>query len=199
MKKNILRIHFNGDVPNIAEMTEVLSNAGFRPLTDATPDTLPSGSVVVIYNSRNHALSPLYVVEQHLRGGFSYMLFNELNSYPDMEYMDTNHDFSGKFYKLLFQLPVVDSQPQLEYLNNAIEKAGFRSLDTATPDDLPMGSIALLYTDCGILTPVITRTLSMSNKRFLYLHQGMAAGHWHSSVIMDHLKPFKNYSYLVIS
>lgn len=196
MKEKILRIHFNDVEPNVAEMAEILPEAGFRPLTDATPSTLPDGAVVVIYNNISNTLSPLFIIGRHLRNGFSYMLFNDLNNSPALEYLD---DFRGKFYKVLFQLPVVDSQPQLESLPQAIQNAGFCPLNKATPEDLPEGAVALLYADSKVLIPVIVRVLSTSNKKLLYLHQGIVVGDWHSNVIMDHLNPFDNYLYKVIS
>jgi len=198
MCKETLRIHFSNGEPNIAEMFEILLKKGFRKMTDATPENLPSGSVALIYNAENHTIVPILVTE-HIDFGMSYMVFYQLDNDPDVEFMSRRHYSNKLFYKKLTQIPVIDSNPQLEFLPQAIAETGFVSLNDATPANLPEGCIALIYTDRYILTPVIVRVLSMENRRFLYLHQGIVAGDWHSAVIMDHLKPFKNYSYLVIS
>lgn len=206
MTENILRIHFNGTEPNdfepnVVELTEILPQVGFRPLADATKDSLPVGSVVLIYNCRNHTLSPIVVCEHHYEG-FSYIHFSDLNyADPDIENMFKNYHFNDHLYKVFMQVAVIDTKPQPDLSPKLIAETGFRPLDEATPEDLPTGAVVLLYSaHSGQLIPLIVRVLSMSNKRFLYWDQSpIVVGDWHPQVIMDELKSFRNYSYLVIS
>ena len=192
-------IHFINGEPNIAEMTYVLSNTGFRPLTGATVDTLPIGAVVLLYNSQNHALLPIVICQHYFRG-FSYMLFEELNNDPDICNLDCVRDFDNFMYKVIFQLPNAEPNPGKDILNKAFADMGFKPLSEATPDDLPQGGIALVTLNNSTLCPVIVRVLSLENRRFLYISQNhITAGNWHPNVIMDEFKPFKNFSYLVIS
>lgn len=199
MTNKIEKIHFINGEPNIAEMTDVLSNTGFRPLTDATVETLPIGAVVLLYNSQNHALLPIVICQHYFRG-FSYMLFEELNNDPDICTLDYVRDFDNFMYKVIFQLPSAEPNPGKEIISKAFADLGFKPLSEATPDDLPQGGIAVITHNDNTLCPVIVRVLSMDNRRFLYISQNhIVAGNWHSNVIMDELNPFKNFSYLVIS
>jgi len=199
MTNKIEKIHFINGEPNIAEMAEILSNSGFRSLSNATVDNLPIGAVVLLYNSHNHALLPIVICQHYFRG-FSYMLFEDLNNDPDIYNLDCIRDFEKFMYKVIFQLPGADPNPTKEFLNKAFADLGFKPLNEATPENLPQGCIALITRNNSTLCPVIVRTLSMENRRFLYIGQNhITVGNWHSNVIMDHLNPFKNFSYLVIS
>ena len=199
MTNKIEKIHFINGEPNIAEMTNILSNSGFRPLSTATVDSLPIGAVVLLYNSQNHALLPI-VIEQHYFRGFSYMLFEELDNDPAVHNMDYIRDFDNFMYKVVFQLPGAEPNPGKEIISKAFDSLGFKPLGEATPADLPQGCIALIAHNDSTLCPVVVRVLSMVNRRLLYISQNhITAGNWHSNVIMDELKPFKNFSYLVIS
>lgn len=199
MTNKIEKIHFINGEPNIAEMTEVLSNTGFRPLSTATVDDLPIGAVVLLYNRKNHALLPIVICQHYFRG-FSYMLFEELNNDPDICNLDCVRDFDNFMYKVIFQLPNAEPNPGKEILSKAFTDLGFKPLSEATPDDLPQGGIALVTLNNSTLCPVIVRVLSLENRRFLYISQNhITAGNWHPNVIMDEFKPFKNYSYLVVS
>jgi len=206
MKENILRLHFNDVEPkdfelNVDELDEILPQVGFRPLTEVTPDTLPVGSVLLIYNFRNHTMSPVVICEYH-HLGFSYIDFSDLNDVEPNRYdLYQKCGFKDLLYKVFIQLTVIDTNVQANLLPKVIEEAGFKPLDEATPEDLPSGAVVLLYAaKSGLLTPLIVRVLSMSNKRFLYWRQSpIVAGDWDTAVIMDDLKSFKNYSYLVIS
>lgn len=197
--KNILKIHFNDNEPNIAEMTDVLLKNGFRKLSDSTPADLPTGAVLLIYDCTKHTLFSIVVNEHNLRG-FSYMFFNALNSDPDIVQMDKEYYFKNWYYKVLIQLHEVTANPAEEVLQKLFAEVGFKNLSEATPEDLPQGCIALISdSDCRF-NPVIVRTLSMSNRRLLYLRQSaQVAGDWESDVIMDHRNPLSDFSYLVIS
>lgn len=212
MKENVLSVHLkhieaNDVVPNVAELNEVLPMKGFRPLTEASPTTLPVGSVVAIYNLQKHTML-FGVVWEHTYAGFNYLPGGELKNITpndeDLEHMRKKYDYESRLYKVITHLPVVDGKPQLELFLNAIEEAGFRSLNEASPEDLPAGCLAFLYdANSYSLAPVIVRVLSMQfegDHRFLYWYQSaITAGTWHSGVIMDKLNSFKNYSYLVVS
>lgn len=206
MKKNILRIHLNGTEPknyelNVAELTEIVSKAGFRQMTDATPANLPVGSVVAIYNTRNQTFFFGVVREYYLDGSFGYIPFSQLkDAEPEMGDME-KYDFKDHMYNVYMQVAVIDNHPQAEVLEKEVQKAGFRPLAEATPEDLPDGCVTMLYSCISnTIGVVIVRTLSMSNKRFLFWNQSaIVAGDWHSNVIMDELNPFENYQYLVIS
>ena len=192
-------IHFINGEPNIAEMTDVLSNSGFRPLTGATVENLPIGAVVLLYNSKNHALLPIVICQHYFRG-FSYMLFEDMNNDPDIYNLDSVRDFEKFMYRVIFQLPEANLNPGKEIISRAFADLGFKSLKEATPDNLPQGCIALITHNDITLCPVIVRVLSVENRRFLYIAQSpIVVGSWHSNVILDELNPFKNFSYLVIS
>ena len=207
-KKNILRVHIppigsNDFAPNIAELTELLPASGFRPLTDATPDTLPVGAIAVIYNCNNHTLFSVMICG-HFHGGFSYIPFEQLNDIdPDVDHMSRKFQFKNRLYKVITHLPVVNGKPLSEMLPTAMEEAGFRSLAESSSEDLPEGCVAFLYSaNSGLLTPVVVSELSKKfegDYRFLYWHQShIRPDNWHRAVIMDSLKPFKNYSYRVV-
>ena len=194
--KKILKIQLE---PNIADMTEVLLKNDFRPLSDATPDDLPTGSVLLIYNSTKHTMSTIVVCE-HTLLGFTYMFFNALNDAPDIEHMNRRYHFKNWHYKVLTTLPEVTPNPDTKLLLKLFAEVGFKPLNEATPEDLPQGCIALVSDNSCRVTPVIVRVLSMSNRRFLYLRQSaQVAGDWESDVIMDHQNPLRNFSYFVIS
>ena len=194
--KNILKIQFE---PNIDEMTNVLLKKGFRPLIDSTPADLPPGAVLLIYNCTKHTLFSIMVNEQNLRG-FSYMFFNALNADPDIVQMDKEYHFKNWYYKILMQLPEVTANPDEKLLQKLFAEVGFKNLSEATPEDLPQGCIALISDSHCRFNPIIVRTLSMSNRRLLYLRQSaQVAGDWESDVIMDHQNPLRDFSYLVIS
>ena len=211
-KENILRVHLkpiehNDLKPNVAELTELLSEKDFWPLIDASSDNLPVGSVVVFYNCKNNTFF-FGVIYEHTHYGFSYIPFGELNNFnpdgpDDMENLSRKHEFKDLLYKVLMQLPVVSGELQLEHIPKAVAESGFRPLDKATSEDLPEGCLAFLYVNSGAVFPVIVRELSnqwIDDRRFLYWSQSpISVGDWRDGVIMDRLKKFKNYSYLVVS
>jgi len=199
MTENIKRLHFNNGEPNIAEMSEILLKKDFRTLTEANDETLPAGTVAMLYNPCNNTMFAILVVK-HTSLGLIYLLFNNMAKGQEFgNFLCTKQNFKNLYYKPLFQVPMKDSKPQLENLSQILSKAGFCSLVDATPDNLPEGCIALLYSHSIVIIPSIVRVLSKGNNRFLYLRQGNVAGSWQSSVIMDHLSPFEKFSYLVIS
>ena len=199
MTEKIPRIHFDYDDPRIEEMTNLISSAGFRPLTSATPVSLPVGAVVLIYNSTNHMLFPIVVYQHHFKG-FSYMLFDHLDKMPCVCNMDSTHDFEKHMYKVICTLPKESCCPNEENFKRVFSEMGFKSLDEASSEDLPQGCIALVSYNGNTIWPVIVRTLSTINRRLLYFDQSaIVAGDWYPSVIMDELKTFGNYSYWVLS
>lgn len=207
MKKEFLRIHFEESDPknyklSLDELTGIISQAGFRPLTEATPDTLPIGSVVAMYHDRNHTFFFGVVCEYYLDGSFGYIDFSHLASADEeISQMSKKYDFRDRRYRIYMQVTMVGNKPQEIILEEKIKAAGFRSLSEATPEDLPDGAVVFLYSHVSkSLSTVIVRTLSISNKRFLYWVQcPIVVGDWHPYVIMDELNSFKNYSYLVVS
>ena len=205
MSKNYVRVPLIGTEPenfepNVAELNHLLPQVGFRPLTDATQETMPVGSVVVIYNCNNHTLFPGVVISDYTLLGFNYTTLPEIEkTVPESFHLSKKYDFQDKLYKVILNLDAEDFA-QKGSVKNALQGIGFSSLEKATSEDLPEGSLVLLSTDTGRLAPVITRTLSMKNKRFLFWSQSpIVAGDWHPNVIMDHLTPFENTYYWVVS
>ena len=197
--KNILTIQFEHNEPNIADMTDILLNKGFRTLSDSTPADLPEGAILLIYNCNKHTMFSIVVNEHNLRG-FSYMFFNALNADPDIVQMNKDYHLNNLYYKVLMTLPEATANPDEEILRKLFKEVGFKNLNEATSEDLPQGCIALISDSSCRITPVIVRVLSMSNRRLLYLRQSaQVAGEWESDVIMDHRNPLRNFSYLVIS
>ena len=198
MSNNILKVQFE---PTISSMSEVLSQKGFRPLKDYTPADLPAGAVVLLYKHSNHTITTIVICEHNYRG-FSYMFFNALNrEEPDVVHMDMYDDFHKWYCKVLMHLPEVTPNPDEKLLQKLFAEVGFKNLGEATPEDLPQGCIALIAdaSTCKFYA-TICRVLSLSNQRYLYLRQSaQVAGDWEDDVILGHLKPLKNFTYLVIS
>ena len=199
MEKQILRVSFE---PRIEDMGKILPQAGFRPLVDATPEDLPAGSVVVVYNRLSNSMYTIVIFEHYRDDCFSYMNFNRIDEYEAECSFSYNRraDFSDSLYKVIFHLPVVASKPKVELLPHIIKESGFKSLDEASTEDLPDGCVAMLYyVKNGNLFPLVVRTLSLENRRLLYLRERIVAGNWESKVLMNHLNPFTDYLYKVIS
>lgn len=206
MSKNIVRVPLNGTKvqdfePNVVKLAEILPKFGFRWLTDATPETLPVGSVVVIYDCQNQTMLSAVVVHDYTQLGFHVISFEDLNSEnPEVLHFNQKYDFEGKLYKVIMNLPVEGTSLQPGVFPKAFECMDFKPLGKATPQDLPEGSLVLLCTKAGSVSPAVVRCLSMHNKRFLYWAQSPhVAGDWHPHVIMDELDSFGNYYYMVIS
>jgi len=196
-------ITFNGFEPNINELSEIITaRAGYRPLHTATPSDFTVGTVVEMFDTEKHYFFTAVIISVNEKT-FSYTNSGNLdddNLYVEQFYSNS-HSNKNLVFRILLRLPVKHGKIQSKkMLSDVGIAAGFKPLSSATPSDLSEGSVAVLY-NCNnhSFRTVIVRTLSMENKRFLYLRQSIVVGDWESDVLMDHLDSWDNYRYLVIS
>ena len=92
-----------------------------------------------------------------------------------------------------FPLPTPRSTP--EEFPTILMKAGFSPLSSATPDDLPLGVLALLYnTVNSTFTPVIVRSFE-DDGTFFYAYQSLCG--WANTVLGNNR--LEDYLYKVVS
>ena len=205
MSNKKLCIPFSGSevkdyVFDLTALSELLPEYGFRPLTEATPEQIPEGSVVLIYNKLNNSMLPIIVVNNFSIRGFYFVRFNEiLSADPETGHMNRIYDFEGMLFKVVLKLPISRQGITEALLEAAIHEGGFKPLKSATSNDLHTGQLILLCKSNKWIHPVIVRVLQ--NDRLLFVEQDPVSNSkaLRSQFIEGKYGEFEKYSYFSFS
>lgn len=82
-------------------------------------------------------------------------------------------------------LPFTSTAPKTKELATLLPLSGFRSLNNATPEDLPAGSIVVLY-NTGTFTFETVVVRNLENGMLFYTRQtGRSYNTWHNTFLGD--------------
>ena len=192
--------------PFLDTLTERLTRAGFKQLTEEAATKMRPGYVVMFYNIPNNT-SAIYIIGAITASSISFRHEKEpakdpCVTAPDLEatchgyvgFRMTSSLYKDYMYMVLAAKPIIGEE--------LVKNANFLPLSDAAPTDIPLGSFVLLRDQSGTITPVITRVLSRhieNDHRFLFWKQSPHVnGEWQSGVLMHHCTPLSNYDYLIL-
>ena len=177
--------HPSDMVPDISKIEEILANdPNFRPFNQLTEDSLKLGDVLYIFDTKTlRSRIATYIGPGIYPGTLAFTNANTVYS-DDAEdgfgcsfYRINSADL--KYFKVLFNLPIIDNQTQFDNLFDIIEKAGGFPLEDALPEQLPKGAlVVLIHKPTKHMRTAICRILSTENKRFLYFEPSFYNRGW---------------------
>lgn len=214
MKNNYIkhRIQIDPELhPFLDTLTERLTRAGFKQLTEEAATEILHDYVVVLYKKSTKSFSA-YIIDMVSASGISFRHKKDQTgkvdpcvTAPDLEavchgYVDfhmQHHHYDDYLYKVISTAPIIGEK--------LVKNAGFLPLSKATPTDIPRGSVVLLRDQDGTITTVIARELSdkfENDPRFLFWKHSPIVrskdGEWQSDVLMGHRTPHSKYHYLLV-